>query len=181
MLARAIILFFSLISVLPLSFRVGADAKGASSGGAPEGWVKAIPLTRVPDDPILPEADAADAGTPPPGYALWKSVQAKVTAYEPTEVSCGNSADGRTSIGRNAWRTDGVAADPRAIPYGAIVWIPEIGFRKVDDTGGAMRQSWERRRVYHLDVRMTYVHQARKWGVRHLPVCIYLPVRATEI
>lgn len=108
----------------------------------------------------------------PPGYEYHKTVMARVTAYEPGRRSCYPFADGKTSIGKNAWKMTGVAADPRALSYGTLVCIPRIGFRKVDDTGSAMRRSWKRGR-YHLDVRMRSYSQARKWGSKWLKVKVY--------
>lgn len=115
----------------------------------------------------------------PPGYVFWKEIVATVTAYEPSRISCGPYADGKTSLGDNAWHLDGVAADPKAIPYRTVVWIPEVGLREVDDTGSAMRHSWSRSQTYHIDLRMTYPYEARRWGVKLLPVRLYRP--ASEI
>ncbi len=112
----------------------------------------------------------------PEGYVYWKTVTAKVTAYDPSYRCCGPFADGKTATGRNAWRTDGCAVDPRAIPYGTMVYIPGVGFRVADDTGIAMKRSW-RRGVYHVDVRMTYHYQARRWGVKYLKVDLYRRVK----
>lgn len=109
----------------------------------------------------------------PSGYVYWKTVRAKVTAYEPSSKSCGSSADGKTSIGENAWVMDGVAADPRAIPYGSYVEIPGVGVREVDDTGSAMRRSWRSHGRYHIDLRVKYVSQAQRWGVKYLDVKLY--------
>ena len=63
---------------------------------------------------------------------------AKITAYTPGKESCGKHANGRTSINKNAWKMDGIAVDPKAIPYGTKVWIDGIGFKEADDTGGAI-------------------------------------------
>ena len=144
--------------------------------------------TGVPDMPVRGDIrDAISAGdalvsagadTPvrdeavPEGYVLWKTVSARVTAYEPSRRSCGRFADGKTSLGGNAWKLNGVAACPKAIPYGTLVHIPGVGFRTVDDTGGQMRKSW-RRGIYHVDLRMTYIYQARRWGNRHLTIKLY--------
>jgi 3D (Asp-Asp-Asp) domain-containing protein len=105
-------------------------------------------------------------------YRKEKTIQAKVTAYEPGRISCGRFADGKTSTGKNAWKMNGVATYPAAIPYGSIVYIEGAGFKIVDDTGAAMRNSW-RRGIYHIDLRMSYVYQARKWGVQKKEVIIY--------
>ncbi len=109
----------------------------------------------------------------PKGYVYWKTVRAKVTAYDPSRRSCGRFADGKTSIGESAWVMDGVASDPLAIPYGTYVVIPGVGGRTVDDTGSAMRTSWRRYRRFHLDVRVHYPYQAKQWGVKYLDVKLY--------
>lgn len=104
-----------------------------------------------------------------------KTVTAKVTGYTPGAESCGKFADGLTSIGENAWSLDGVAADPKVLPYGTIVFIPGVGYREVDDTGAAMRDAWKDKREIHIDLRFAEVKDALEWGVRHLPVHIFLP------
>lgn len=119
--------------------------------------------------------DAKDQkGIPvPDGYEYWKTVVAKVTAYEPSSLSCGKYADGKTSLLDNAWKLDGCAVDPGAIPYRTLLYIPNVGFREADDTGSAMKKSWKRSGTYHIDLRMSYPHQARKWGVKWLAVHLF--------
>jgi 3D (Asp-Asp-Asp) domain-containing protein len=115
------------------------------------------------------------APTPPAGYRYWGTVLAKVTAYEPSSVSCGRFADGKTSTRRNAWNLDGCAVAPDAIPYGTLVWIPRIGWRVADDTGKAMKRSWQRG-TYHIDVRMPTVRECRRWGTQEMmPVMLCVP------
>ncbi|MBI3270792.1 MAG: 3D domain-containing protein [Planctomycetes bacterium] len=136
----------------------------ARGGAAP-------PLSSFTDGAIPPEA-LRDLDSPP-GYEYWKTVPAKVTAYDPSYRCCGEFADGRTSLMDDAWVMDGVAVDPRAIPYRTLLFVPGVGLREADDTGIAMRQSWERQGVYHVDVRMPYFEQARAWGVKYLQVKLY--------
>jgi len=116
-----------------------------------------------------------DAPPAPEGYEPWRPARAKITAYEPSRRSCGSFANGKTSTGDNAWKMDGVAVAPQAIPYGTKIWIPGIGFREADDTGSAMKDSWREDRQVHIDVRMTYYYQARNWGVQHDVVYLYRP------
>lgn len=111
----------------------------------------------------------------PPGFAYWKTVRAKVTAYDPHGCCCDHSADGRTSLGDDAWHMDGVAVAPEAVPYRSKVWIPGAGWKEADDTGSAMRRSW-RRGAYHMDLRVARHDEARRWGTRNLPVHLYRPV-----
>jgi 3D (Asp-Asp-Asp) domain-containing protein len=109
---------------------------------------------------------------PKSGLVYVKTVKAIVTAYEPSYRCCGRFADGKTATGTNAWRMDGCAVDPKMISYGHVVEIPGIGLRKADDTGPAMKRSARRGR-YHVDVRMTYFYQARRWGRQDMIVRIY--------
>jgi len=81
-----------------------------------------------------------------------KVIRMKVTGYCPCKICCGKFADGFTSTGKNAWRTDGVAADLRILPYGTKLVIPGIGIRVVDDTGDDMRRS-AKMGICHIDVR----------------------------
>lgn len=96
-------------------------------------------------------------------------VEMKVTAYCPCEICCGEYADGMTSTGRNAWTTLGVAADSKLLKYGTKLFIPGVGERIVDDTGGAMRQS-ARQKKYHIDLRCSTHAEAKKFGVQYLKV-----------
>jgi len=114
----------------------------------------------------------ASCSSAPRGYVRYRTVRATVTAYEPSYRCCGRFADGRTSTGRNAWRTRGCAVAPRAIPYGTMIYIPGVGYLEADDTGQAMRRSW-RKRVYHIDIRMKNYGSARRWGRQRLKVVLY--------
>jgi len=107
-----------------------------------------------------------------PDFGWSRLIKMKVTAYCLCEKCCGKWAHQKvrvTSIGDNAKIYDGVAADPKLLPYRTRLKIPEIGIKEVDDTGGGMRQS-AKFGIYHLDVRMNSHEKARKWGVRWLDV-----------
>jgi len=101
----------------------------------------------------------------------YKIKRMKVTGYCPCKKCCGKFADGKTSIGRDAWKTYGIAADPKLLPYGTRLDIPGIGIRIVDDTGGAMRQS-AKKGIYHVDVRFHDHNKAKEFGVQWLNVKI---------
>ena len=101
-----------------------------------------------------------------------RTIHMKVTAYCPCSKCCGKDADGKTSIGRNAKKTLGVAAAPKLLPYGTKLDIPGIGTRTVDDTGGAMRQS-AKKGIWHIDVRMHSHTKARTFGVKWLDVKVF--------
>lgn len=107
----------------------------------------------------------------PKGFAYVKTVHMKVTGYCKCAICCETHANGKTSIGDSAYVLNGVAADPRAIPYRWKVYVPGKGFREVDDTGGAMRRSWIRG-IYHIDVRFASHRKASKYN-KWLDVKIY--------
>jgi 3D (Asp-Asp-Asp) domain-containing protein len=108
----------------------------------------------VVDDSI----DDSLGGVLPEGYVLDKTVKATITAYNPIGPGLMQGDDptagtGVTSIGKDAFIYDGVAVDPKLIPYGSIVYIPGVGYKVADDTGGRMRQDGTLG-IYHIDVRM---------------------------
>ena len=139
-----------------------------------------LPVSAVPEAPAALPRIPDPAGPPPPaappGFVYWKTVRARVTAYDPTGCCCGHSADGRTSTGDDAWVMDGVAVDPGAIPYGTRVFVPGAGWRKADDTGSAMREAGQRGRIL-VDLRVPSHRQAREWGVRQADLHLYRPAR----
>ena len=109
-------------------------------------------------------------------YMLDREVNALVTAYCTCAICCENSADGVTSTGKNANVANGVAIDPKTIPYGYVVAIDGVGFRICDDTGGAMRQD-AKRGITHIDVRMASHQVALQWGKKNLRVRVYSPAQ----
>jgi 3D (Asp-Asp-Asp) domain-containing protein len=92
-----------------------------------------------------------------------------VTAYCPCKKCCGQCADGRTSRNKDAWKTFGVAADPKVLPYGTKLNIPGVGIRVVDDTGGAMRKD-TKKGICHIDVRFHDHKEALAFGRKWLNV-----------
>lgn len=127
------------------------------------------PESENSDTTKAPKAKPAPAKEAAPKY---REAWAVVTAYCPCTRCCGRDAAGTTSIGKSAWRP-GIAADPRAIPYGTRVFVPGYGSFMVDDTGSAMRRSWRNDGKIHLDIRMTYHWQAKEWGNRLMKIRIY--------
>lgn len=93
-------------------------------------------------------------------------VHAKVTAYCPCVKCCGQYANGKTSRGRDAWRTRGVSVDPRRIKYGSFITIPGAGTFIADDTGSTMRNALG----HHIDLRFSTHQEALDWGVKELDV-----------
>jgi 3D (Asp-Asp-Asp) domain-containing protein len=110
---------------------------------------------------------------PAKGEPKYRTVKAKVTAYCPCTGCCGPNAKGITGSGDPVDPYDGVAAavdrnGREGLPYRTMVEICLPGGtvlrKEVDDTGGAMRQSWKKG-VYHFDVRMASHEEAKKFGV----------------
>lgn len=102
---------------------------------------------------------------------LWKKIKVSTTAY--TWVDDGfdsgiGAGDGITSIGKCAIKTYGVAADPKAIPYGSTVHVAGYGVYKVDDTGGAMRKSYRKGEI-RLDLRIPQKASNGQW--RSISTC----------
>ena len=85
-----------------------------------------------------------------------KVVNAKLTNYCPCPTCCeGHSERGinrETAYGGVASKP-GAAVAPDAIPKRSWLFIPGKGWVVADDTGGAMRQSWEKDKTYHIDQR----------------------------
>ncbi|MDR1520575.1 MAG: 3D domain-containing protein [Planctomycetota bacterium] len=125
------------------------------------------------------QADQASRGAPASRKRLkwdktgwYREEVAMVTAYCPCARCCGSLSPGITSIGKNAW-LPGVAADPLYLNYGTRIFVPGYGLAEIDDTGGAMRRHWRRDGLLHVDLRMTYHHEAKQWGKQYLRVKIY--------
>ncbi len=102
-----------------------------------------------------------------PARVVWM----QVTAYSPGAESCAPFNDGKTatlhSVYTNAMKL--VAADTSLLPFGSLVSVPgydEARVVPVLDRGAAIKG-------YKLDVLFPTARQARKWGVRKLPVVIW--------
>lgn len=98
-------------------------------------------------------------------------IRTRLTAYSPLDNVDGQQAEGnpnRTSIGKQVSRGI-VAADPRKLPYGTILEIPDWGIVEVGDTGGALRKDSKNIRIdlFHE----TYA-EAMKFGVKDMDVKI---------
>lgn len=100
-----------------------------------------------------------------------RTIRAKLTAYSPLDNRDSQQAEGnptRTSTGRKVGKHI-VAADPKKLPYGTKLEIPNWGQVVVGDTGGALRSDNKNIRIdlYHD----TY-KQAMSWGVKNMDVII---------
>lgn len=170
MIRNGFVVGLCLVGVLASALWFGELDTSATRADASESRPLPIDLSVLKELPLLEEES-----TPPSKYKYFKTIHSKVTAYTPGDESCGVFSDGKTSIGQNAWKLSGVATAPDALPYGSWVYIPGIGYREVDDTGSAMRNAWNVKRDFHIDVRFDSVKDARKWGVKYLNVHVFIP------
>ena len=86
-----------------------------------------------------------------------KEMKVRATAY------CN---DPITSTGKKPRPYHTLAVDPKVIPYGTRVYIPE--FNKVfiaEDCGGAIKNN-------RIDIYMNNEYECRQWGVRNITIII---------
>ena len=86
-----------------------------------------------------------------------KEMKVRATAY------CN---DPITATGKKPRPYHTLAVDPKVIPYGTRVYIPE--FNKVfiaEDTGGAIKNN-------RIDIYMNNEYECRQWGVRNITIII---------
>lgn len=146
-------------AILILVLAMSACAAFAHPAAPPQ-EPSAVPQEVAPD---------RDREAPPArGEERFVEVMMLVTAYtagpESTGKSPGHPLYGVTASGARVF-PGAVAADP-AIPFGTRVWVPGYGHGVVLDRGGAVRG-------LRLDVYIPELQEARRWGVRRLPVRIY--------
>jgi 3D (Asp-Asp-Asp) domain-containing protein len=97
-------------------------------------------------------------------YYYRKSFMVLATAYEPSEVSCGDSADGLTAIGLKAGPGI-VAVDPRVIPLRSKVYVEGYGYAIAGDVGGAIKGN-------RIDVCFYTVREALNYGRQRVRIYI---------
>lgn len=121
-------------------------------------------------------------------------VKAVITAYSPDEKGLGKGghkfADGKTSIGDNAWILNGVSGAKKqetrnklGYSYRDKIAIPGFGIKEIDDCGGDMEKTHKRGGIrlkkgwvntqYHFDVRMASAKRANQFGEQIRIVTIY--------
>lgn len=98
----------------------------------------------------------------------------RITGYAPLDPKAikGFDYSGDPAVTASGRRTlPGVTvAASKAIPFGSWIWIDTLGWRRVDDRGGAITHN-------KLDVCFSTCAEAAEWGVRHRTAIILTPVR----
>lgn len=100
-----------------------------------------------------------------------RTIRAKLTAYSPLENRDGQQAEGdpnKTSTGKQVSRGY-AAADPRKLPYGTKLEIPNYGVVEIQDTGGALRNDGKNIRI---DLFHNTYKDAMQFGVKDIDVKI---------
>jgi 3D (Asp-Asp-Asp) domain-containing protein len=100
-----------------------------------------------------------------------RTIRAKLTAYSPLDNKDGQQAEGdpnKTSTGKKVSRGY-AAADPRKLPYGTKLYIPEYGKVEIQDTGAALRNDDENIRI---DLFHETYPDAMRFGVKDMEVKI---------
>jgi 3D (Asp-Asp-Asp) domain-containing protein len=104
------------------------------------------------------------ASATPIRRVMYCTLTAYTAGYESTGKLPGELGYDVTSTGEHAVQGITVAVDPHIIPYGTRLYIPGIGIRIAEDTGGAIVGD-------HIDVFYNNVDVARQFGVkRDIPV-----------
>ncbi len=108
-------------------------------------------------------------------------VRMKITAYCPCKKCCGQYAGRKTIFGKDPWETSGIAANLKLLPEGTILEIPGIGTRIVDSYGGKKVNDQEKKEGinYVVNLRMKDHNEAKKFGVKILPIRILERIKPT--
>lgn len=102
----------------------------------------------------------------------YEIVTAIVTAYAPFDNKSGMCNDGdpnKTATGTKPQHGT-LAADPKRLPYGTKIDIPNYGTGIVEDTGGLLRADKNNIRI---DIFVDTYEEAKAWGKQELEVKIY--------
>ena len=109
-------------------------------------------MPELPEEPREPELES---------LGTWK-----ITAYCACKKCCGKSPDdpryGITAAGTVATEGRTIAADPRVLPYGTVVYIDGHAYI-VEDCGGAIKNE-------RIDIYFESHEAALQWGVQYWEV-----------
>ncbi|MEK9180333.1 MAG: hypothetical protein AAB897_02895 [Patescibacteria group bacterium] len=172
-------LILCVAAMFVFSFCIG-QSLGKASASAKSSTVEAVSTTAsktTGEDVVIVFHSRRKEKSAKPGFKPFK-IKMKVTAYDPWDKECVgkwaklNKKDPRR---RKKWSKPGLAAAHNLLPLGTRLRTKEFGKLKVDDTGGAMRESAESC-VYHLDSRLQKHEAADKWGVQWIEVEVLDPI-----
>ena len=100
-----------------------------------------------------------------------RTIRAKLTQYSPLDNQDGQQAEGnpnKTSRGFQVGK--GIAAsDPKKIPYGTILEVPDYGTVEIQDTGGALRSN---NKEICVDLFTDNYRDAMKFGIQRKDIKI---------
>ncbi len=108
------------------------------------------------------------SAVPKSAKAMICTLTAYTAGYESTGKMPGQPGYDITSTGQKAVQGLSIAVDPQIIPYGTPVYIPGLGVRIADDTGGAIIGN-------RIDVFYNQVQTALKFGVKRNVIIYLLP------
>jgi len=74
---------------------------------------------------------------------------------------------GITSTGTKA-KVGTMASDHRYLPVGTIIYVPDYGVGRIEDTGGALKG-------YHVDLFFPTRQKALNWGNQKRKIQVWLP------
>lgn len=117
--------------------------------------LSAAPAKRAPSS----RGSSLSSSSIPATKMLDCTLTAYTAGYESTGKSPGDPGYDITSTGEKAIQGITVAVDPNVIPYGTKLYIPGIGYRVAEDSGGAIRGN-------HIDIFFNDVSTARSFGVK---------------
>lgn len=105
---------------------------------------------------------------PPGTKAIVSTLTAYTDGYSSTGKLPGSQAFGVTATGDTTIQGITAAVDPNVIPYGTVLYIPGVGFRIADDTGGAITGT-------HIDVFYQNEATALQFGRKKNQIVYILP------
>jgi len=145
------------------SFRFGLDgALHASRKASSSPLVSAIRNTSANVTLLIGRSGAL----PMDIKVLYCTLTAYTAGYESTGKSPGQPGYDITATGQKAVQGFTVAVDPRIIPYGTKLFIPGVGYRMAQDSGGAIVGN-------HIDVFYNDLNVAQQFGVKqNVPIFI---------
>lgn len=96
------------------------------------------------------------------------------TAYcreNPHGICNDNTPETSTGVIPKEGRT--VAVDPKVIPYGSLLWIPDFGWRIAEDTGGAIDGN-------RIDIFFERYRDAYTFGRQEMTILVFPAIPATD-